>query len=111
MDDRHRTCGLQHPNAGCARRATRTTRPTRHNAVDADEDEVSRTIARVLRGIDPRVSTNGDEDDGEDDDEDDARNVVGDLDGRSLRTARGNVRADDAGRRGQRGGYAQVGGV
>lgn len=106
MGDRHRTCGL---NTQSSREATQRD-TTRHDAVDADEDEVSRTIARVLRGIDPRVSTNGDEDE-EDDDEDDARNDVGDLDGRSLRTARGNVRADDAGRRGQRGGYVQVGGV
>lgn len=97
----------QHPIAGVR---GRTTRHNATDAVDADEDEVSRTLARVLHGIDPRVSTNGTEDDGEDDD-DDARNGVGDLDGRPLRTARGNVRADDGGRKGERGGYAQVGGV
>lgn len=83
---------------------------SRHNAtdavdaVDADEDEVFRTIAHV-RGDDPRVSTGSTND--VEDDEDVARNDVGDLDGRPMR----NVRADDGGRRGERGGHVQVGGA
>jgi len=95
-----RTCGLNTLHLAC----------TRHNAtdavdaVDADEDEVFRTIAHV-RGDDPRVSTDSPND--VEDDEDVARNDVGDLDGRPLR----NVRAEDGGRRRERGGHVQVGGV
>lgn len=93
-----------------------TFRSWRHNAtdatdavdaVDADEDEVFRTIARV-RGDDPRVSTGSTNDvEVDEDDEDVARNGVGDLDGHPWR----NVRAADDGRRGERGGHVQVGGV